>query len=135
MKRHADKNRKKAVEYKVEDRLLLSIRDLVWQIRNSKIKKIVRPYKIKKNYIREYSKVEVTSINKNSSSSQCEQDSIVSRVGRATKILPFPVEVDREKKYKVKKILNRRDMRDKPKYLVRQKGYMIKENTQKRLEN
>jgi len=29
MKRHADKNRKKAVEYKVEDRLLLSIRDLV----------------------------------------------------------------------------------------------------------
>ena len=48
MKRHADKNRKKAVEYKVEDRLLLSIRDLVWQIRNSKIKKIVRPYKIKK---------------------------------------------------------------------------------------
>ena len=48
MKRHADKNRKKAVEYKVEDRLLLSIRDLVWQIRNSKIKKIIRPYKIKK---------------------------------------------------------------------------------------
>jgi len=35
------------------------------------------------------------------------------------KILSPLVEIDREKKYKVEKILNKRDMREKPKYLVR----------------
>jgi len=35
------------------------------------------------------------------------------------KILSPPVEIDRENKYKVKKILNKRDIRRKLKYLVR----------------
>jgi len=35
------------------------------------------------------------------------------------KILPPLVEIDREKKYKVEKILNKRNVKKKPKYLVR----------------
>ena len=35
------------------------------------------------------------------------------------KIPPLPVEIDKEKKYEVEKILNRRDIREKPKYLVK----------------
>ena len=45
-------NRKEAVEYKVGDRVLLSMKDLMWQMRNKKIKnlikKFVEPYKINK---------------------------------------------------------------------------------------
>jgi len=52
MKKYTDRNRKEAVEYKVGDRVLLSTKDLTWQIRNKEtkklIKKFVEPYKIKK---------------------------------------------------------------------------------------
>ena len=47
-----DKNRniKEIVQYKVGDRVLLSIKNLVWQMRNRKIKKLtekfMRPQKI-----------------------------------------------------------------------------------------
>jgi len=51
-KQYVNRNRKKVVEYKVGDRVLLSMKDLTWQIRNIEIKKLtekfVRPYKIKK---------------------------------------------------------------------------------------
>jgi len=51
------------VEYNVGDRILLSIKDLTWQIRNREIKKLtekfVGPYK---------SEVEVISIDENSPS-------------------------------------------------------------------
>ena len=52
MKKYTDRNRKKAVEYKVRDRVLLSIKNLIWQMRNRKIKnlieKFIGPYKINK---------------------------------------------------------------------------------------
>ena len=52
MKKYTDRNRKEVVEYKVENRVLLSTKDLTWQIRNKEtkklIKKFMRLYKIKK---------------------------------------------------------------------------------------
>ena len=52
IKKYADRNRKEVVEYKVGNRVLLSTKDLTWQMRNSKTKKLmekfVGPYKIKK---------------------------------------------------------------------------------------
>ena len=51
------------------------------------------------------------------------------------KIPPSPVEINREKEYEVEKILNRRDMRGNLKYLVRQKGYTVKEDMWEGLEN
>ena len=41
------------------------------------------------------------------------------------KIPPPLVEMDRENKYKVEKILNRRKVGEKPKYLVRWKRYTV----------
>ena len=51
------------------------------------------------------------------------------------KIPPLPVEIDKEKKYEVEKILNRRDIREKPKYLVKQKEYIIEKDIWEGLEN
>ena len=52
MKKYMDKNKKEVVEYKVEYRVLLSTKDLIWQMKNKKIKKLiekfVKLYKIKK---------------------------------------------------------------------------------------
>ena len=52
MKKYVDRNRKKAVKYKVGDKVLLSTKNLTWQIRNRETKKLmekfVRLYKIKK---------------------------------------------------------------------------------------
>jgi len=46
------------------------------------------------------------------------------------KKIPFPpVEIDGENKYKVEKILNMRDVREKVKYLVRWKGYTVEKDT------
>jgi len=41
------------------------------------------------------------------------------QVEEQKKIPPLPVEINRGKEYEVEKILNRRDMRRKSKYLVR----------------
>ncbi len=50
--KYVNRNRKKAVEYKVEDRVLLSTKNLMQQMRNKKTKKLtenfVELYKIKK---------------------------------------------------------------------------------------
>ena len=52
MKKYIDRNRKEKVVYKVEDRVLLSTKNLMWQIRNREIKKLTEKfmglYKIKK---------------------------------------------------------------------------------------
>ena len=71
MKKYVDKNRKEVVEYKVGDRVLLSTKDLIWEMRNRETKKLtemfVGPYKIKKNKIREYSSIRVIDVDENSS--------------------------------------------------------------------
>ena len=52
IKIYIDRNKKKAREYKVGDGVLLSMKDLVWKMRNRKTKKLtekfVGSYKIKK---------------------------------------------------------------------------------------
>ena len=68
MKKYVNRNRKEAVEYKVGDRMLLSINDLTWQIRNSKIKKLIEkfmgPYKIKKIILENTVKLELLALMK-----------------------------------------------------------------------
>jgi len=50
MKNYIDRNRKKTVEYRIGDRMLLSTKNLMWQIKNREIKteKFVELWKIKK---------------------------------------------------------------------------------------
>ena len=57
------------------------------------------------------------------------------QIERQKKIPPPLVKVKKKKKYEIKKILDRQERRKKPKYLVRQKGYITEEDTWKGLEN
>ena len=41
MKKYIDRNRKKVIEYKVRDRVLLSTKNLMWQMRNRETKKLI----------------------------------------------------------------------------------------------
>ena len=50
-------------------------------------------------------------------------------------IPPPPVEVASEKEYEVEEILDRQERREKTKYLVKWKEYMVEENTWEGLEN
>ena len=54
IKKCVDKNRKEIVKYKIKNKILLSIKNLIQQIRNRKIKKLtekfIKLYKIKKLY-------------------------------------------------------------------------------------
>jgi len=40
MKKYIDKNKKEMVKYKVEDKVLLSTKNLIWQIKNRETKKL-----------------------------------------------------------------------------------------------
>ena len=108
MKKYTDKNRKEVVEYKVENRVLLSTKDLTWQIRNKEtkklIKKFVRPYKIRKIISENVVELELPVLMKihlvvNVSRIALYQE----QIKRQKKISSLPVEIDREKKYEVEK--------------------------------
>ena len=57
------------------------------------------------------------------------------QVERQKKILPKPVIIEEEKEFEVEKILNKRIVRGKKKFLVRWKGYMVEEDTWENREN
>ena len=106
------------------DRVLLSTKDLTWQMRNSKTKnlmeKFVGPYKIKKIISENTVELELPASMKIHSVVNVSRIALYQeQVERQKKILPPLVEIEGEKEYEVKKILNRRDVRGKPKYLVR----------------
>ena len=73
MKRYVDKNRKETKEYKVGDKVLISMKDFLIELMKGVIKKLMEkyigPYIVKKNYIRKCSRVGVISIIKNISGS------------------------------------------------------------------
>jgi len=124
IKKYADKNRKEVVEYKVGDRVLLSTKNLTWQMRNSKIKKLIEkfvgPSKIKKIISENTVELELPASMKIHSVVNVSRIALYQeQVERQKKIPPPLVEIEGEKEYEVKKILNRRDVRGKPKYLVR----------------
>lgn len=109
------------MEYKVEDRVLLSTIDLMWWVRNKKMKKLakkfVEPYKIKKIISENAVELELLVLIKihpvvNMSRIVLYQE----QIERQKKILSFSVEIDEKKEYKVEKILNRKDVKEKPKY-------------------
>jgi len=134
MKKQADRHRGEVEKYKVGDMVLLSTKDLKWQMvgrRTDKLtERFVGPYRVKgivssnaieldlPSSIRIHPVVNVSRIRK-------YRDQV-----RGQKVTPPPpVEIQGEMEYEVEKILSKRKRYGKVEYLVRWKGYMAEEDT------
>jgi len=123
IKRYVDRHRGEVEEYKVGDLVLLSTKDLKYQIvgrRTEKLtKRFVGPYKVKSIVSTNTIELELPSTVK------IHPVVNVSRVQRYTsqmegqkKEILQPVVIKGEEKWKVKKIMNKRQVRGRDKYLV-----------------
>ena len=139
-KKYADRKRSDAVEYKVGDLVLLSTKDLKWQMvgrRSEKLtERFVGPYKVKAiissnaveldlpTTVKIHPVVNVSRIRKYTS--QVE--------GQKMKT-PQPVVIEGEEEWEVERILNKRKIRGKDKFLVRWKGFTVEGDTWESREN
>ena len=140
MKRQVNRSRKETEEYRIGDRVLISIKDSSAELMKRATKKLtekfIGPYMVRKimseNVIelellvslRIYPVVNVRRIVKNREQIEGQK-----------KIPLPPIEADGEKKYEVEEILDRQERRDKTRYLVKWKGYTVEENIWEGLEN
>ena len=123
MKKYADKHRGEVEEYQVGDLVLLSTKDLKYQMVGRRTEKLterfVGPYKVKSIVSMNAIKLEL------SSTIKIHLVVNVSRVRRymgqvegQKKEKPQPIIIKGEEEWKVEKIMNKRWVREKKKYLV-----------------
>jgi len=140
MKKFGDRRRGKGEEYKVGDLVLLSTKDLKWQMKGRRSEKLteyfVGPYKVKGIVSSNAIELELPNSIKihpvvNVSGVQLYK----SQVKGQKKIPPKLVIIKGEEEFEVEKILNKRTVRGKEKFLVRWKDYMAGEDTWENREN
>jgi len=123
MKRYTDKHKGEVEEYKVGDLVLLSSKDLKYQMVGRRTEKLterfVGPYKVKSIVSTNTIELELPSTVK------IHLVVNVSRVQRYTsqvegqkKEMPQPVVIEGEEEWEVEKIMNKRQVRGRDKYLV-----------------
>jgi len=124
MKKFANRKRREEEEYRVGDLVLLSMKDLKWQMKGRRLEKLtecfVGPYKVKGIISSNMIELELPKSIKihpivNISRVQLYKP----QVEEQKKIPPKPVIIEGEEEFKVEKILNKRTIRGKKKFLVR----------------
>ena len=139
MKKFADRKWGEGEEYRIENLVLLSMKDLKWQIKGKKLKKLteyfIGLYKVKgiissniielklPKFIRIHPVVNMSWV-------QLYKPQVDGQ-----KILPKLVIIKREEKFEIEKILNKKMVKGKKKFLVKWKGYTAKEDTWESREN
>ena len=134
MRKYADRKRREGVEFKVGDLVLLSTRELKWHMKGRRLEKLmeqfVEPYKVKRvistnaielelpSMIKIYLVVNISRVHK-----------YRNQVEEQKKETPQPMIIKGEKEWEVKKILNKKIVKGKEKFLVQWKGFMTKANT------
>ena len=134
MKRQADKSRKEVEEYRVGDKVLISMEDFLMELMKRATKKLtkkfIEPYVVRKIVSENAVELELLAllrihlvVNVRRIVKYKEQ------VKGQKKIPPPSVEVASEKEYEVEEILDRQERRGKTKYLVKWKEYTVEKNT------
>ena len=135
-----DRKRRKGEEYKIGDAVLLSTKDLKWQMKGRRSEKLterfVGPYKVKGIVSSNVIELELPSSIKIHPVVNVSRVRLYKpQVEGQKKIPPKPVIIEGEEEFKVEKIINKRTIRGKEKFLVRWKGYMAEEDTWESREN
>ena len=126
MKRQADRNRKKAEEYRVGDKVLISTKDFSAELMKRAMKKLMEkfigPYVVRKIVLENAVELKLPAslrvhlvVNVRRLVKYREQ------VEGQKKIPPPPVKVAREKEYEIEEILDRQEKKCKTRYLVKRK--------------
>jgi len=123
MKKYTDRKREKADEYRVGDLVILSIKNLKYQIVRRRTEKLterfVGLYKIKKIISSNAVELELPSTIKiHPVVNVSRVYRYVGQVEGQRKEQPAPVIIEGEEEWKVERILNKRRVRGKDKYLV-----------------
>jgi len=123
MRKYTDRKRSDIDKYKVRDLVMLSTKDLKYQIVRRRTEKLterfVRPYKVKKVVLSNAVELELPStvkIHPVVNVSRIRR--YVGQVEGQKKEQPAPVIIEGEEEWEVEQILNKRKVRGKNKYLV-----------------
>jgi len=140
MKKFANRKRREEEEYRVGDLVLLSMKDLKWQMKGRRSEKLtecfVGPYKVKGIVSSNAIELELPKSIKIHPVVNISRVRLYKpQVEGQKKIPPKPVIIEEEEEFKVEKILNKRMIRGKEKFLVRWKGYTVEEDTWESREN
>jgi len=140
MRQYADRKRGEAVEYKVGDLVLLSTRDLKWQMISQSseklVKRFIRPYKIKAIISSNIVELELpASVKIHLVVNISRIKWYIDQVNSQRKEVPQPMVIEGEEEWEVEKILNKRRIRGKDKFLVQWKGFTAEGDTWKSREN
>jgi len=140
MRRYADRHRLETVGYKVRDLVLLSTKDLKWQMVGQSSEKLVKrfigPYKIKAIISSNVVELELpTTIKIHPVVNVSRIKQYIGQVEEQRKEMPQPIIVEGEEEWEVKKILNKRKVRGKDTFLVWWKGFMAEGDTWESREN
>jgi len=140
MKKFANRKRRKGEEYRVGDLVLLSTKNLKWQIKGRRSEKLterfVSPYKIKGIVTSNVVELDLPkSIRIHSVVNISRVRLYKPQVEGQKKILPKPIIIEGEEEFEVEKILNKRIVQGKEKFLVRWKRYTAEEDTWESREN
>ena len=134
MKRQVNRSRKEAEEYRVGDKVLISIKDFSMEFRKRETKKLmekfIRPYVVRKIVSQNVIELKLPAL---------LRIHLIVNVRRIVKYreqveeqkkIPLPsVEIASEKEYEVENFLDRQERRGNIKYLVKCKVYIAEENT------
>jgi len=140
MRKYVDKKRSDVEEYKVGDLVMLSTKDLKYQIVGRRTEKLterfVGLYKIKKVVSSNAVELELPiTIKIHLVVNVSRIRRYVDQVEGQRKKQPAPVIIEGEEEWEVEKILNKRQIREKDKYLVCWKGFTAESDTWKGREN
>jgi len=140
MRKYADKKRSDTDKYKVGDLVMLSTKDLKYQMVGRRTEKLterfVGPYRVKEIVSSNAVKLELPStvkIHLVVNVSRIRR--YVGQVERQRKEQPAPVIIKGEEEWEVERILNKQRVRGKDKYLVCWKGFMAESDTWEEREN
>jgi len=140
MKKYADKKRAEVDNYRVGDLVMLSTKDLKYQMVRRRMEKLmerfVGPYKIKKIVLSNAVELELPSIVKIHPVVNVSRiRKYIGQVERQKREQPALVIIEGEKEWEVKRILNKQKIRGKDKYLVQWKGFTAESDAWEGKEN